>query len=87
MNNRDSGVIEVTILSDNSNVKITFRDDGPGYPDNVLKKDLSSANIGFDLIFGIVNQSMNGTVELENRNGAVAAITFENELINEVGGS
>ena len=63
--------------------KSFFGADGPGYPQGMIEKDFSRASIGFDLIFGIVNESLRGTVRLDNDNGAVTTVTFKIEEVEE----
>lgn len=80
LQNQDTGNIFVDIEEQNNNVLITFKDDGPGYPEAILKGDYRSTSIGFELIIGIVTHSLSGEVSFRNDNGAVAVIMFENEL-------
>jgi hypothetical protein len=53
---------------------VEFRDDGPGYPADVLR--LERHNVGFDLVQNIVRKSLLGELSLYNDPGAVAAIRF-----------
>jgi two-component sensor histidine kinase len=55
-------------------VLFEFRDDGPGYPADVLR--LGRHNVGFDLVQNIVRKSLLGELSLYNDPGAVAAIRF-----------
>jgi len=80
----ETGQISVNILRDDKTVRIVFRDDGPGYPEEIVAGDLSSANIGFDLILGIVNESLRGKVLFENDNGATTTIVFKLETLDEM---
>ena len=77
---RDIVHIEVRATSAGKKVKLEYRDDGKGFPKEFLKGDFSQANIGFELIRGIVDQSLEGKLKLQNKNGAVAIITFENQV-------
>ncbi len=56
-----------------------FCDDGPGYPKKLLKGDISDIGVGFELIRGIVMQSMGGDLQITNDNGAKTTITFKND--------
>ncbi len=76
---RKATCILVGVEHDKSEVSICFRDDGPGYPDEIVNGDYSKTSIGFELICGIVTQSLNGKVLFHNDNGAVTKILFENE--------
>jgi len=71
--------ISVNISQEDENIIIQFRDNGPGFPENLSNGDFSSMNIGFELITGIVTQSLDGTVEFDNDNGGVVTVKFENE--------
>jgi len=56
-------------------VRCEFRDDGPGYPEDVLQ--LEHHHVGFDLIQNIVRHNLHGELSLHNERGAVAVIRFE----------
>jgi PAS domain S-box-containing protein len=59
-------------------IRCEFRDDGPGYPEEVLA--LERRNVGFDLIHNIVRKGLRGTLTLHNDGGAVAVIRFEAQV-------
>lgn len=81
MNDREEATISVNISAQDDFVQIIFKDDGPGFPQALIEGDFTRANIGFELIRGIVLQSLDGEFRLENNNGATAIIKFENELV------
>ena len=83
---RDMIVIQVAIEQIGADLKIEFRDDGPGYPQPILLGDLMPTSIGFELIKGITRQSLDGTVVFTNDDGACATIVFRNELNRHPGG-
>lgn len=76
---RDRVSIGVEIYHDNNNVRIVYRDDGSGYPEEMIAGDMSHTSVGFDIIKGIVKKSLRGKVLLENNNGAVTVIVFSLE--------
>jgi PAS domain S-box-containing protein len=78
--NSSDNSIEVTIVEDAGNIRIVYKDNGPGYPEQIINGDFNNASIGFELIRGIVKQSLEGTLKLRNENGAVTEILFTNEL-------
>lgn len=80
MHGRDNALISVDISKNNENIHIRYKDDGPGFPLALIEGDFRNANIGFELIRGIVVQSLDGSFSLENNNGATANIWFQNEL-------
>ena len=74
---RDTAHIAVGIsLEDGDDtVRLEFRDDGPGYPEDVLQ--LERYRVGFDLIQKMVRQGLRGELSLHNDDGAVAVIRFK----------
>ena len=74
MQERDEACITVRIELDEETVTLKFRDDGPGYPEEMLRSERSS--VGFDLIRNIVRQNLRGDLALYNDLGAVAVIRF-----------
>ena len=80
---RDDVQVDVDFIRDGEMVQIVFRDNGPGYPQDMIEKNFSRASIGFDLILGIVTESLRGNVQLGNDNGAVTTVTFKNKDVDE----
>ncbi|MBW2365388.1 MAG: PAS domain S-box protein, partial [Deltaproteobacteria bacterium] len=76
---RDRVSICVDILTDNNNIHIVYRDDGSGYPGEMIQGDFSHMSVGFNIIQGIVKKNLQGDVLLENDNGAVTTIIFSSE--------
>jgi GAF domain-containing protein len=70
-------------------VWMEFADDGPGFPEDVLRQEQPRHNVGFHLIQNIVRRNLRGTIVLGNGtthstadtiySGAVVAITFKVE--------
>ncbi|MCB0211155.1 MAG: GAF domain-containing protein [Anaerolineae bacterium] len=58
-------------------VVFEFRDNGRGYPEELLQGKPASYSVGFDLIRNIVERSLRGNLTLYNNSGAVAVIQFE----------
>lgn len=56
-------------------VRMTYRDDGPGFPPEVLR--LERHNLGFELVRNIVRSSLGGEIVFRNEDGAVVDITFQ----------
>ncbi len=69
--------ISISIEGMGQEVVLTYRDNGPGYSDEAINDNLQSAGIGFDLICGITNKSLAGSVSFRNENGAVAEVKFQ----------
>jgi PAS domain S-box-containing protein len=71
---RDVGRIAVRVAREDHTVRLEFRDDGPGYPEEVL--GLERNGVGFDLVQNIVRSNLGGELSLHNDGGAVAVIRF-----------
>ena len=78
---RDTGRMAVRIRLDDEpagrTILFEFRDDGPGYPEEVLQ--LKQCGVGFDLIQNVVRQGLRGELALHNAHGAMATIRFRAE--------
>ncbi|MFH1743775.1 MAG: sensor histidine kinase, partial [bacterium] len=74
---RDKARIQVDFRCEGEIVRLRFRDDGPGYPPEILHYDQERFSVGFVLIQNIVKKNLHGDLHLTNENGAVAEITFE----------
>jgi GAF domain-containing protein/anti-sigma regulatory factor (Ser/Thr protein kinase) len=82
---RDRACITFQIALDSNTIRFEFRDDGPGYPENVLRLECHS--VGFDLIQRIVRRGLGGELSLYNDDGAVAVIEVKAGLGLEGEGS
>jgi two-component sensor histidine kinase/putative methionine-R-sulfoxide reductase with GAF domain len=67
--------ITFQIAFDEGTVRCEFRDDGPGYPQEVFQSE--RYKVGFDLIHNIVRKNLRGELSLYNDGGAVAVIEFK----------
>jgi PAS domain S-box-containing protein len=67
--------IEVHIALKEGNIVLEYRDDGPGFPVEVLQRGWG--NVGMYLIHNIVRSDLHGEVSLRNDNGAVVTLRFE----------
>ena len=61
-------------------ITIIIRDNGIGFNNEILENNYTNTGIGFDLIFGIVEQSLGGSVKLSNDNGAVIIIKIKQTI-------
>jgi two-component sensor histidine kinase len=78
---RDTAQIDVNITSRAGSIQLVFKDDGPGYPNAVLR--LEQHNVGFDLIQSLVRDGLQGTLTLSNKAGAAAEIRFPSQVVLE----
>jgi two-component sensor histidine kinase len=74
LSEQDKAKITVRIRQNKNTVHFEFRDNGPGFPEDVLK--LERYNVGLYLIETIVRNSLNGELTLRNEHGAVTVIRF-----------
>jgi two-component sensor histidine kinase len=81
---RDEGRIEVHIAleggegeKEGDTIFLEFRDDGPGYSEQVLT--LESLDVGLYLVQRLVSHNLRGELTLRNDGGAVAAIRFKSQ--------
>jgi PAS domain S-box-containing protein len=79
---RDRVHVTFQVALDGGTARCEFRDDGPGYPQEVLK--LERRGIGFNLIQGIVHNNLGGELALRNEGGAVALIEFRCAALGKV---
>jgi GAF domain-containing protein len=91
LGDRQNGQFRVTIEArpEQQEVWMEFADDGPGFPEDVLRLDQPRHNVGFHLIQNIVRRNLRGTIVLGNGttkstadtiySGAVVTITFKVE--------
>jgi len=64
MPEREAAGISVRIAQEDGTIVLEFRDDGPGYPEDVLQ--LERHNVGFDLIQHLVRHDLLGQLSLHN---------------------
>ncbi len=74
---RTGACIGVRIKAEAGMICIEYRDDGPGYPEAVLR--LESPNVGMNLIRLLVTETLRGTLTLANDGGAVATLCIRTE--------
>ncbi len=71
----NTGQITVRITQEDASVCLEFRDNGPGYPKEVLY--LQHHNVGMYLVQTLVRQDLEGELTLRNDQGAVTHIRFK----------
>jgi PAS domain S-box-containing protein len=64
--------VRINFRLEGQELRITFRDNGSGYPDAVLND--GRRNVGLHLIYQLIEQTAGGTIELSNDHGAVTLI-------------
>ena len=76
LQDRDRIAIEIKITEEDGNIVFRYSDDGPGYPQEMIRGDYSKISTGFELISGTIKHSILGRLKLSNDNGAVTTIVF-----------
>jgi PAS domain S-box-containing protein len=69
--------IDIDITEINNKISLIFRDNGVGFPENIIRGEYGETGIGFDIINGIVKKSLGGAISRKNEGGAVSRITFD----------
>jgi len=77
LRDRTTTHITVGITQDGDDITITFRDDGPGYPEDVLR--LGRHGVGLDFVGTVIRRSLRGELEIRNDDGAVTVMRFRRE--------
>jgi PAS domain S-box-containing protein len=78
LGDQDTLRISVYIDREDDRIRFEFRDNGPGYPEAVLRSE--RWNVGFELIHSLVTGGLSGDVALNNDDGAVAVVRFPLEV-------
>ena len=69
--------IKVDVAVDAEVIQITYRDNGPGFPDDVLTGD--RVGVGLYLLERIVTKTLRGRLSLHNDDGAVTFVSIREE--------
>lgn len=67
-------VVEIKTEEKDGTIILTFKDSGPGYPEEILMFKFN--NVGMYLIKNIVEQSLRGVMKISNKGGAFIEIEF-----------
>lgn len=79
----DDGILQINVTGHRNDdiITLTLRDNGGGYPPEILHQPSQPGHIGFDLLKSIVQKNLSGTCKFFNDNGAVAEITFTPDVL------
>ncbi len=72
---RETVHVTVGIRQDDEKVTLTYHNDGPDYPHDVVR--LERHSVGLDIVQRIVRQNLRGELALRNDGGPVTEIVFE----------
>jgi PAS domain S-box-containing protein len=76
---RDTIHITVQIAQKDDTVTLTYKNDGPDYPEDVL--NLTRTSTGLTIIERLVEKNLRGKLALRNAEGAVTEIRFKGESL------
>ncbi len=73
---QEGGVCQVTLAAtqEEDRAVLIMRDNGPGYPEDVLTKQ--RLGVGLELIRNLVTRNLRGQIDFRNKEGAVTEIRF-----------
>jgi two-component sensor histidine kinase len=74
---QETAHIAVRAAVEDDMICLEYRDDGPGYPEEMLR--LERYNVGLNLLQTLVTHSLRGTLTLTNDGGAVASMRIKVE--------
>lgn len=76
LQHQDTGriMVSVALQAGERMARLEFRDNGPGYPANVLTGE--HANTGLHLLHTLVHDDLRGELQLANESGAVTVVYF-----------
>jgi two-component sensor histidine kinase len=69
---RETARIAIRAAVEGDMIRLEYRDDGPGYPEETLR--LECHDVGMYLLQTLVTQTLRGTLTLANDGGAVAIL-------------
>lgn len=70
-------MISVTPAQTNGTITVEYRDNGPGFPEEVLAE--KQFNTGLNLVRQLITESLHGTFSIDNQSGAVVRFSFSVE--------
>jgi PAS domain S-box-containing protein len=74
---RESALVSVRACAEGEDIRIEYRDDGPGYPVHVLRRERPT--VGMRLVHQLVAETLRGRLELASESGAVAIMHIKVE--------
>lgn len=75
---RNTVCITVNISQNGPLIRLEYRDDGPGFPPNILENQ--QQNVGLYLVETLIRDGLLGTFSMYNENGAVTVIEFSEQI-------
>jgi PAS domain S-box-containing protein len=73
-------IVSVMIKRVENSIELSYSDNGPGFPDSILKGESpKNGGLGIGIIAGLVQGNLNGSHQLTNNSGALTSIKFPTE--------
>ena len=66
----------ITVSPEGPNATLLYTDNGPGYPDTIIRNGYHADRTGLRIISTLVSSSLQGICRLYNHGGAVTSISF-----------
>jgi PAS domain S-box-containing protein len=74
--NQKDYIVSMTFDSSPSHIYVRYTDNWPGYPEEMTQDNYSECSIGFEILRGIIVESLRGDFELSNSGGAVFSFSI-----------
>ena len=80
LGNRSAATITFAASATESLIRLEYRDDGPGYPPEVLRQE--KLNVGMILLRDLTTQTLRGQLTIANDDGAVTVLEIKTEEVD-----
>jgi two-component sensor histidine kinase len=74
---RTTALVRVHACAEGDDIRIEYRDDGPGYPEHIIRRERET--VGMRLVNQLVTETLRGRLELASDGGAVTIMRIKVE--------